>query len=145
MLVLTRRKNEAIVLNERFVVSIVDIKDDKVRLGIDAPLGASVYRREVYEAITTASRAQQTKTAESPSAPPPLPQQELADRTEQRDGMGLPSSSTEPLPPPTTLTVSPRHLSILDAYCTMMQERYGISMNREQALASILDSSNATK
>ncbi len=51
MLVLTRKRNESIIINDNIVVVVVDIKGDKVRLGIDAPKEIIVHRREVYEAI----------------------------------------------------------------------------------------------
>jgi carbon storage regulator len=51
MLVLSRKKNESIVINDNIVVMVVAIQGDKVRLGINAPKEVSVHRREVYEAI----------------------------------------------------------------------------------------------
>jgi carbon storage regulator len=51
MLVLSRKKNESIIINDNITVTVVEIRGDKVRLGIDAPKEVSVHRREVYEAI----------------------------------------------------------------------------------------------
>ena len=51
MLVLTRKKNESLVINQDITVKVVDIRDDKVRLGIEVPRDVSVHRGEVYEAI----------------------------------------------------------------------------------------------
>lgn len=51
MLVLSRQRDEAIVIGDNIVVTIVDIRGDKVRLGIDSPPEVPVHRREVYEAI----------------------------------------------------------------------------------------------
>ena len=51
MLVLSRKKNESIVIGEDIVVMVVDIRRDKVRLGIEAPKEVSVHRHEIYEAI----------------------------------------------------------------------------------------------
>lgn len=51
MLVLSRQRDESIVIGENIVVTIVDIRGDKVRLGIDAPTEIPVHRREVFEAI----------------------------------------------------------------------------------------------
>ena len=50
MLVLSRRKNESIMIGD-FEIMIVDIKGDKVRLGITAPKKIPVHRKEVYETI----------------------------------------------------------------------------------------------
>jgi len=51
MLVLSRRKDEDIVIGDDIVVKVVDVRGDKVRLGIEAPRDKAVHRREVYEAI----------------------------------------------------------------------------------------------
>ena len=51
MLVLGRHKNESIMVGENIEVMIVDIRNDRVRLGIAAPRYIPVHRREVYEAI----------------------------------------------------------------------------------------------
>ena len=51
MLVLTRKKNESIVIGDDIVITVVEIKPDKVRCGIEAPSNVPVHRREVYEAI----------------------------------------------------------------------------------------------
>lgn len=51
MLVLSRKKNESIVINNDIVVTVVEIRGDKVRLGIVAPKDVPVHREEVYEAI----------------------------------------------------------------------------------------------
>ena len=51
MLVLSRKKNESIVINNDVVVTVVEIRGDKVRLGIVAPKEVPVHRQEVYDAI----------------------------------------------------------------------------------------------
>jgi carbon storage regulator len=51
MLVLSRRKNESIVIINDITIVVVDIRGDKVRLGIEAPKEVSVHRQEVYDAI----------------------------------------------------------------------------------------------
>jgi carbon storage regulator len=51
MLVLSRRKNESVVINDDITIVVVDIRGDKVRLGIEAPKEVPVHPREVYEAI----------------------------------------------------------------------------------------------
>jgi carbon storage regulator len=51
MLVLSRKKNESIVVNNNVVITVVEIRGDKVRLGIMAPKDVAVHRQEVYEAI----------------------------------------------------------------------------------------------
>ena len=51
MLVLSRQRDESIIIGDNVVVTIVDIRGDKVRLGIEAPKEVPVHRQEVYEAI----------------------------------------------------------------------------------------------
>jgi carbon storage regulator len=51
MLVLSRQKDESIIIGDDVEVTIVDVRGDKVRLGITAPKSVSVHRKEVYEAI----------------------------------------------------------------------------------------------
>ena len=48
MLVLTRKKEQSIVINDNIEVTIVDIQGDQVRLGINAPRHISIHRKEVY-------------------------------------------------------------------------------------------------
>jgi len=51
MLVLSRKKNESIVINNDIRIVVVEIRGDKVRLGVEAPREVPVHRREVYDAI----------------------------------------------------------------------------------------------
>ena len=62
MLVLSRKKNESIVINNDITVTVVEIRGDKVRLGIVAPKEVPVHRQEVYDAI-------HGKDAANPPAP----------------------------------------------------------------------------
>lgn len=57
MLVLSRQRDESIIIGDNIVVTIVDVRGDKVRLGIDAPSEIPVHRREVYEAIQRENRS----------------------------------------------------------------------------------------
>ena len=51
MIVLSRKRDESVVIGDDVVITVVDIRGDKVRLGIDSPKEMSVHRQEVYEAI----------------------------------------------------------------------------------------------
>ncbi|MCX7699255.1 MAG: carbon storage regulator CsrA [Gemmataceae bacterium] len=64
MLVLSRKKNESIVIDNRIVITVVEIRGDKVRLGITAPKEVPVYRQEILAAI-------QASKANEASAPTP--------------------------------------------------------------------------
>ena len=68
MLVLSRHRDESIMIGDNVVVTIVDIRGDKVRLGIDAPQDIPVHRQEVYEAIQREMRrASQTQPQDTKS------------------------------------------------------------------------------
>ncbi|MEZ6104012.1 MAG: carbon storage regulator CsrA [Pirellulaceae bacterium] len=60
MLVLSRHRDESIMIGDDVVITIVDIRGDKVRLGIEAPTDIPVHRQEVYDAI---QRENQKKNA----------------------------------------------------------------------------------
>lgn len=78
MLVLSRKKNESIVINNDITITVVEIRGDKVRLGIVAPREASVHRQEVFEAIhgrpsTMLAHVFEAITSIFPSSPSPTP------------------------------------------------------------------------
>jgi carbon storage regulator len=70
MLVLSRKKNESIIINDNITVTVVEIRGDKVRLGIDAPKEVSVHRREVYEAIQNQNQAAKGRSNDAPAVAP---------------------------------------------------------------------------
>ena len=51
MIVISRRKNESVVIGDDIEVTVVDILEDLVKLGVETPIDVPVHRREVYEAI----------------------------------------------------------------------------------------------
>jgi carbon storage regulator len=57
MLVLSRQRDETIMIGDDIEVTVVDIRGDKVRLGITAPKSVSVHRKEVYDAIRRENKA----------------------------------------------------------------------------------------
>ena len=87
MLVLSRHRDESIMIGDNVMITIVDIRGDKVRLGIDAPQEVPVHRQEVYEAIKRenekASRLGPSETCLLYTSPSPR------DRTRSR----MPSSA----------------------------------------------------
>lgn len=66
MLVLSRKKNESIVIDDNIVITVVEVRGDKVRLGIQAPREVPVHRSEVYEAIQTDLTGQADVPEEQP-------------------------------------------------------------------------------
>lgn len=63
MLVLSRKRNESVIINDNIVVTVIDVRGDKVRIGIEAPRDVSVHRQEVLEAILN----EKLKFSENPS------------------------------------------------------------------------------
>ncbi|MGE5328916.1 MAG: carbon storage regulator CsrA [Deltaproteobacteria bacterium] len=51
MLVLTRKRNESIIINDDIEITVIDIQNDQVRIGITAPKDVSIYRKELYTQI----------------------------------------------------------------------------------------------
>ena len=68
MLVLSRKKNESIIINDDIKIVVVEIRGDKVRLGIEAPKDVPVHRQEIYDAIKQAemNAAQDPPSQNSP-------------------------------------------------------------------------------
>ena len=56
MLALSRKKDEAIVINDEIEVTVIEIKGDQVKLGISAPKSVPIYRKEVYAQIQNANK-----------------------------------------------------------------------------------------
>jgi carbon storage regulator len=71
MLVLSRQRDESIIIGDNIVITIVDIRGDKVRLGIAAPTEIPVHREEVYEAIQREKAAQAEAASRGPDAKAP--------------------------------------------------------------------------
>ena len=57
MLVLTRRANQSIMIGADVVVTVLEVRGDQVRIGIDAPRSVSVHREEVFRELEAANRA----------------------------------------------------------------------------------------
>jgi len=56
MLALTRKKNEAIIVNNNIEITILEVKGDQVKIGISAPKEVPIYRKEVYVQIQNANK-----------------------------------------------------------------------------------------
>ncbi len=64
MLVLSRQRDESIIIGDNIKITIVDIRGDKIRIGIEAPPEVAVHRQEVYDAIQRDKQAEPTKETE---------------------------------------------------------------------------------
>jgi len=73
MLVLSRKKNESIVVDDAIVITVVEIRGDKVRLGIEAPREVPIHRSEVYAAIHQPSAPTEASAESAPSSDAPVP------------------------------------------------------------------------
>ena len=65
MLVLSRKRNEQIVIGEKIVITIVEIRGDKVRLGIEAPAEVPVHRQEVYALLQREKQAAEARASDT--------------------------------------------------------------------------------
>ncbi|MDR2363104.1 MAG: carbon storage regulator CsrA [Spirochaetaceae bacterium] len=62
MLILSRKINEKVMIGEDISVSIIEIRGDQVRIGVDAPKTVKVYRQEVFDAIKAENKAAAAST-----------------------------------------------------------------------------------
>lgn len=67
MLILARKKDESIIIDDNIEISIVEIKGDQVKIGINAPRSVKIFRHEVYLAIQEANKAAANSGTELPS------------------------------------------------------------------------------
>lgn len=65
MLVLSRKLDEEIVIGDNIVLKVIEIRGDKVRIGIEAPRDTPVHRREVYDAIKAQAKSEGTIEGDS--------------------------------------------------------------------------------
>ena len=81
MLVLSRQKDESIMIGDEVEITIVDVRGDKVRLGITAPKSIPVHRREIYDAIQREKKAKEGAAPgqPEPAKPEPTKEQSKAD------------------------------------------------------------------
>lgn len=70
MLILTRHRGERIIIRDDIIVTVVDIRGDRVRLGIDAPSDIEVNREEVYRAILRENQSRHHDRGNTPSRSP---------------------------------------------------------------------------
>jgi len=72
MLVLSRKDDESIMIGDDIVITVIEIRGDKVRLGINAPIEIPVHRQEVYEAIEREKERQRKEVSVQEVARPTL-------------------------------------------------------------------------
>ena len=89
MLVLSRQRDESIIIGDNIILTVVDIRGDKVRLGIDAPKEIPVHRQEVYDAIQRENRRAEEQESDD-------------DKTAAKSARSKSLSATRSKSPPTT-------------------------------------------
>jgi carbon storage regulator len=67
MLVLSRNKSESIIIGDDIVVTVVEVRGDRIRLGIEAPKAVRVHRREIYEQIKEFGRRKESSRHDAAS------------------------------------------------------------------------------
>lgn len=67
MLILSRKKDQSIIIGDNIEISVVDIRGDQIKLGIKAPNSVKVYRMEVYKAIQEENKAALMSSGDLPS------------------------------------------------------------------------------
>ena len=86
MLVLSRQRDESIMIGDDVEITIVDVRGDKVRLGITAPKHIPVHRREIYDAIQREkAEAAEAKAASNPSEEKPAAAETAAEQPEDAE------------------------------------------------------------
>lgn len=98
MLVLSRQRDETIMIGDEVEITVVDIRGDKVRLGVTAPTRIAVHRKEVYEAIEAENRkASRLKGEEIVGfSEPPKAAKPGAGKNTSKFGGGLTGSGPSP-------------------------------------------------
>ena len=114
MMILSRKKNEGLVINNNITVTVVEIREDKVRLGLVCPRDVPVHRQEVYDAI----HGRPTDSfPTAPAEPPPVPR---------------------PVAPP-TVQLAERQGIWLDRLAAALKARTGMVVDRSVLVQAILD------
>jgi carbon storage regulator len=112
MLVLSRKKNESVLIGDNITVTVIDILGDKVRLGFEIPRDVTLHRKEVYEAIQA-----QDHRAQFPSEPAvPDPRNQV------------------PVPPTGQVTLTEQQTALIDRFRTSIQAATGTEPSREDTI-----------
>lgn len=96
MLVLSRQRDETIMIGDDIEITVVDIRGDKVRLGITAPNTIPVHRKEVYEAIQRENREASKVKMEDLGGIKPTGSPQPGDKGRPRPGVSVPLTRPNP-------------------------------------------------
>ena len=92
MLVLSRQRDESIMIGDDVEIIIVDVRGDKVRLGITAPKCIPVHRREIYDAIQR-EKAEKKELQEQPAKEPQAKKEEKSQEKQEQEPHNQPSDT----------------------------------------------------
>lgn len=120
MLVITRKKGEAVVIGDEITVTVVEIRGDKVRLGFQQPRALSLHRLEVYEAIRSQLQPRREPEAPVASADVTTPS---APRTSEPDDRVI---------------LNDRQVAAIDRFRESVRAGCGAELSREEAIEMIL-------
>jgi carbon storage regulator len=95
MLVLTRRRNESIIINDNIKIVVIGIRGDRVRLGIEAPPEIPVHRREVFEQIRKTQQGTSQAGGQIPPEPSPQGEDSPANATAGNDSSAHPRQAED--------------------------------------------------
>lgn len=99
MLVLSRQRNESIMIGDDVEITIVDVRGDKVRLGITAPREIPVHRREIYDTIQrekAAAAAAEKSAGEKPEKAPEAKSEEASGNKPEKVPQEQPEKEPQP-------------------------------------------------
>ena len=119
MLVMVRKVNESIIINNDIVITVIEIRGDKVRLGIQSPAHIPVHRYEVWQAISGPPSAL--------TKPPTL--------------APAPQTAVPALPAPVKMMVelNDSQVALLDRLCNSIEKKTGKRPTREHTLNAVLE------
>ena len=109
MIVISRQKDTAIVIGDGIIVTVIDIRGDKVRLGIEHPAGVTVHRKEIYDVILRQDTPAPVPT--SAVSPPEPPKPHFAERQPDK----------------------------LDKLAAALKSRLGVSVDRDLVIQALRD------
>ena len=121
MIVFSRKKNESLVINDDITIVVIEIRGDKVRLGVEAPKEVPIHRREVFDAIrrNEVYGSVPARTSDIPAST-----------------SGIPAAAVSE---PAQITLSSRLVGFVDRLRNAIREKSGTAPCRAQTIEAILE------
>jgi carbon storage regulator len=146
MLVISRRKNESLVIDDEIVITVVEIRGEWVRLGIEAPTNATVHRKEVYDAIHRATPHLE-QVVDQPARNSPSRTTARASAAASPSLAPVANSVASPAPSAParstiTLTLTPKHAALVERLQNALRLQAGTHHPPAEIVAAILDAAD---